>query len=191
MTSWKQAFARAAWSGSAAAILSGVALAVCGRLERKSAAAPLNGPSQWLWGESAAWRRRASVRETVSGYVIHHAVSIGWATVHEKYAARRRDSLARDCLAAGVTAGIACFMDFAVARGRLRPGFEKHLGKRSLTVVYGAFALGLALGRETPRKASPDVWSDPSARRRAMSPSETMPTRRLSRLTTGSRRTCS
>jgi hypothetical protein len=154
MTSWKQAFARAWWSGSAAAILSGVALAICGKLERNSAAAPLNGPSQWLWGESAARRRRASVRETVSGYVIHHAVSIGWATLHEKYAARRHDSLARDGLAAAATAGIACFMDYAVARGRLRPGFEKHLGVGSLAAVYAAFALGLALDRSRARALS-------------------------------------
>jgi len=147
MTTWRQAFVRATWSGSAAAILSGIALAACGKLERNSAAAPLNGPSQWLWGEAAAWRRRASVRETVSGYVVHHAVSIGWATVHEKYAARRNGSLAQDLLAAGLTAGIACFMDYAVARGRLRPGFEKHLSKRSLAVVYGTFALGLVLDR--------------------------------------------
>jgi hypothetical protein len=128
-------------------VLSGVALAICGKLERNSAAAPLNGPSQWLWGESAGARRRASVRETVSGYVVHHAVSIGWATVHEKYAARRGRSLGRDLLASGLTAGLACFLDYAVARGRLRPGFEKHLSKSSLATVYAAFALGLALDR--------------------------------------------
>jgi hypothetical protein len=150
MTNWKQAFGQALWSGSAASMLSAAALAVCGKIERNSAAAPLNGPSQWLWGEAAARRRRASVRETAVGYAIHHAVSIGWATLHEKYAARRRSPLASDLLAAGLTAGFACFMDYGVARGRLRPGFEKHLGKRSLAVVYCAFALGLALGRARP-----------------------------------------
>lgn len=144
MTSWKQAFARAQWSGSAAAILSAVALAACGKLERNSAAGPLNGPSQWLWGESAAWRRRASVRETVAGYVIHHAASLGWAILHEKYAAHRKTSAPKQLLAAGLTAGFACFTDYVIARGRLQPGFDKQLSKRSLAVVYGAFALGLA-----------------------------------------------
>ncbi len=189
MISWKQAFSRALWSGSWASMLSAAALALCGKIERNSAAAPLNGPSQWLWGEAAARRRRLSVRETLAGYLVHHAVSIGWATLHEKYAARRGRSLGRDALAVAITAGTACFMDYAVARGRLRPGFEKHLSKRSIALAYGAFALGLLL-REMPRKASADAWSAPSARRRAISPSERMPTSRLSRLTTGSRRTC-
>src|SRR4051812_34130632 len=106
MTSWKEAFSHARWSGSSAAILSGTVLAVCGKLERNSAAAPLNGPSQWLRGERAARRKRASIRETAVGYAIHHVVSIGWATVHEKYVARRRGSLASDLVAAGVTGGI-------------------------------------------------------------------------------------
>jgi hypothetical protein len=147
MTTWKQALGHARWSGSSAAILSGIALAVCGKVERNSAAGPLNGPSQWLWGERAARRRRASIRETAAGYAIHHAVSIGWAMVHEKYAARRRGSLASDLAAAGITGAIACFMDYAVAHGRLRPGFEQHLSNGSLALVYGAFALGLLLDR--------------------------------------------
>jgi hypothetical protein len=154
MTSWKQAFAHARWSGSSAAILSGITLAVCGKLEINSAPGPLNGPSQWLWGERAARQQRASLRETAAGYAIHHAVSIAWATVHEKYAARRRGSLASDLVAAGITGAVACFMDYAVAHGRLRPGFEKHLSNRSLALVYGAFALGLLLDRSRLRRGT-------------------------------------
>jgi hypothetical protein len=148
MISWQQAFRRALCSGSQAAVLSGAALALCGQLEHGAPAGPLNGPSQWVWGQRAARRRRASLRETAVGYAIHHGVSIGWATLHERHVAtlvQGRSASAR-ILAGAATAGLACFMDFGVARGRLRPGFEKQLSRKSLLLVYGAFALGLALG---------------------------------------------
>jgi hypothetical protein len=94
------------------------------------------------------------VRETVSGYLVHHAASVLWATLHEKYAAHRRGSLAADFLSAGCTAAVACFGDQVVARGRLRPGFEKHLSRGSLAAVYGAFALGLLLDRSRAAAAA-------------------------------------
>ena len=147
MTTWKQALSRALRSGSAASVLSGAALAICGKLEQDAPAGPLNGPSQWIWGKRAAQRRRASLRETAVGYSIHHAVSIGWATLHEKQLAPLVDGRSMPALigASLATACFACFMDYGVARGRLRPGFEKQLSRKSLAFVYCAFALGLAL----------------------------------------------
>jgi hypothetical protein len=148
VTTWKLALSRALRSGSAASVLSAAALAICGKLERGTPAGPLNGPSQWIWGERAARRQRASLRETAVGYSIHHGVSIGWATLHERHVAtlvEGRSMPAR--IAAGLaTASFAYLMDFGVARGRLRPGFEKQLSRKSLIVVYSAFALGLAIG---------------------------------------------
>jgi hypothetical protein len=47
--------------------------------------------------------------------------------------------------AAALTAGFACWVDFRIARGRLQPGFEKQLSRRSLLLVYAAFAVGLAI----------------------------------------------
>jgi hypothetical protein len=153
---WKQAFFRALRSGSAASALSGAALSLCGKLESNAPAGPLNGPSQWVWGERAATRRRISLRETAVGYSIHHGVSVGWATLHEKHVASRvaARGLPARILAGAITAGLACFMDYAVARGRLRPGFEKQLSRKSLFVVYSAFALGLALGGTSERVAA-------------------------------------
>jgi hypothetical protein len=148
MTTWRQAFVRALSSGSTASLLSGIALAVCGKLEHNAPAGPLNGPSQWLWGERAARRRRASLRETAVGYAIHHGVSVGWATLHEKHVASLVEgrSMPARILAGAATASIACFIDYGVARGRLQPGFDKQLSRTSLCVVYAAFAMGLALG---------------------------------------------
>jgi hypothetical protein len=156
MTTWKQASQRALYSGGAAAVLSALALAICGKLERNSPGAPLNGPSQWVWGTPAAYRRGASFRHTVLGYCIHHVASVGWATVHEKhFASRLRGTdLLPHLVAGAVTATLACIVDFRVARGRMQPGFDKQLSRASLALVYMSFGLGLAMGC-TSRAMSP------------------------------------
>jgi hypothetical protein len=130
-----------------AAIYSAIALAACGALEGKAPAGPLNGPSQWIYGRLAAHRRRPSFRYTLVGYAIHHVVSVGWATLHEKHVAGllgRRSTAARFG-AAAITAALACSVDYQVAKGRAQPGFEKQLSRKSLFAVYAAFAVGLAL----------------------------------------------
>jgi hypothetical protein len=43
-----------------------------------------------------------------------------------------------------VVAAIANVVDFKLTPQRLTPGFEKHLSKRSLAIVYVSFAAGLA-----------------------------------------------
>jgi hypothetical protein len=146
MVSWKQALRAALLSGSIASVCSALALAVCGRIERGTAAGPNNGPSQWIWGEAAAYERRATVRHTLVGYAIHHLMSVGWALLHEKYLVRGippRSSTHGIALGA-VTAATASFVDYRIARGRLQPGFDKQLSRKSLFMVYTAFALGLA-----------------------------------------------
>ena len=44
------------------------------------------------------------------------------------------------------TSAVACFVDFHLTPPRLTPGFEHRLSHRSLAAVYGAFAVGLAVG---------------------------------------------
>jgi hypothetical protein len=147
VTSWRTAWQRALWSGSTASLLSAAVLALCGKLENDAAAGPLNGPSQWIWGERAGHRRGPTWRHTAVGYAIHHAASLGWATLHEKHVARLAEGRAPSVrvAAAALTAIFACWADFRIARGRLQPGFEKQLSRPSLLLVYSAFALGLVL----------------------------------------------
>jgi hypothetical protein len=146
---WREALDRALVSGSTASVLSAIALAACGKIERGTPFGPQNGPSQWLWGERAAHRRDASLRYTAVGYGIHHLSSVGWATLHEKHVARlvRGKPFAARLAAAGLTALVANIVDFQLTPRRLRPGFEKQLSRKSLFAVYAAFALGLALRR--------------------------------------------
>ena len=152
MTTWKSALV----SGSLAALLSGITLALCGKVENDAPAGALNGPSQWIWGQHSAYRRSASWR-TVASYSIHHLVSIGWAAVHEKHVASLTQGkpLAVRLIGAGITSAIACGVDYGVAKGRMQPGFDKQLTRLSLLLVYSAFAVGLALptrsgGRRRP-----------------------------------------
>jgi len=142
----RDALPRAMISGTSAAVCSAAALAVLGKLTAGTAAGPLNGPTQMILGERAARDRSASLK-TVAGVGLHHLIAIGWATLHEAYVAplaRGRGPGAK--LLAGVaTAALTYGADYGIARGRLRPGFEKHLGLASRIAVYSALAVGLAL----------------------------------------------
>jgi hypothetical protein len=150
---WREAARRGVASGTIASVLSSLALAICGKREAGTAAGPLNGPSQWAWGERAARVRSATWRHTALGYAIHHLMSVGWATLHEKHLARPAAgaTFASRLAAGAVTAATAAFVDYRVVPRRFGPGFEKQLGRGALVVVYAAFALGLALGRSRAR----------------------------------------
>jgi hypothetical protein len=156
---WSQAFQDALVSGSAASVLSAAALAICGKMEPgATAVGPLNGPSQWIWGESAARKRTASIRTTLTGYAIHHLSAIFWATFYERFlrSANRRESMPSLLGKGAATAAMASFVDYQLTPPRLQPGFEKQLSPKSLFFVYSAVAVGLALagcagrGRRVP-----------------------------------------
>lgn len=141
---WRRAARAALVSGSAANALSSVALSVCSFVEERSPASALNGPSQWVWGEEEAHTRQATWRHTALGYAIHHAMSICWATLHERQFGQEPRSGVRHCAEAAATTLTAYYVDYHIVPSRLRPGFRKHLGGRSMFIVYTAFALGLA-----------------------------------------------
>jgi hypothetical protein len=147
-------WARVLLSGTAASLASALALALAGRREVGSAATPLNGPSQWVWGRHAPYRDGFSVRHTVVGYGIHHFASVFWAALFER--ARR----ARPALPAAIaTAALACVVDYRCTPQRFTPGFEKRLSRAALLATYAAFAAGLALAsrgfaRRTPSSAA-------------------------------------
>ena len=132
-------------SGGAASIASSAALLAYGKLECDDAAAPLNGPSQWVWGRRAPYRDGFSWRYTAMGFLVHHLASTFWALVYEGVRGRRRGP-ARDAAMAGCVSAFACFVDYELTPRRLRPGFEKRLSRRALAGVYVVFAAGLAAG---------------------------------------------
>jgi hypothetical protein len=107
----------------------------------------LNGPSQWLWGESEAYTREATLRHTATGYAIHHATSIFWAVLHETIfgGSRRRKPPLQHCAEAIASASTAYVVDYYLTPRRFRPGFEKHVSPGGMVAVYAAFAAGLAI----------------------------------------------
>jgi hypothetical protein len=152
-------------SGTGASLLSAGALAIAGKVKEDSALAPLNGPSQWVWGEDEARTRRIDASHTLLGYVIHHSSALLWAGVFETILARseRTPSPQRMLATAiGVTA-FACAVDYGATPRRLRPGFRKHVGTAPLIGVYAAVALGMAAGAllwRHSRRSSSDIDLD-------------------------------
>lgn len=148
--SWGSALRDAMIVGSFASLTSAAALALRGREETGHAVSTLNAPSHWVWGERAVWRDDTTLRYTAAGFGIHHASSIFWAVAHEK--TRRvplppaENAFASHLKRAALTTALAAFVDLRVVPGRLTPGFERRLSVPSLALVYGLFAVGLAVG---------------------------------------------
>jgi hypothetical protein len=143
---WSSVFRKGLVSGTIASIASAIVLSLRGKAELGKSAAPVNGPSQWIWGLHAPYQDRFTLRYTIVGYGIHHAASVFWAIWYEKL--RQQFLPAKTTTAvlapAIATAAAAYTVDFHCTPKRLTPGFERRLSQRSLLMVYGAFALGLA-----------------------------------------------
>src|SRR5687768_15007077 len=143
---WSRTIRAGLVSGAVASIASTIALSILGKAELGKSAAPVNGPSQWIWGRHAPYQDRFSLRYTIVGYAIHHAASVFWAIWYEKL--RQRLAPAKNVpavLAPAVAAAAAAYaVDFHFTPQRLTPGFENRLSQRALVMVYSSFALGLA-----------------------------------------------
>jgi hypothetical protein len=146
MSHWRRAAIDGCVSGTIAALTSTAALTACGWIERRRPAAPNNAPSQWIWGEHASYETRATLRHTIVGFAVHHAMSIFWAVLHERtFGAPPRAIGPLKPVAQGLaTAAVASVVDFRLTPRRFQPGFDKHLSAGSLILVYAAFGLGLA-----------------------------------------------
>lgn len=164
---------RACISGSAASLLSLAALLAHGERECRSAFAPVNAVSHWIWARRALHQQDGSLRYTLPGYGIHHGASVFWATLYEAGAQRfePRGRAAHVGLGLAVAA-LACLVDLRLTPERLTPGFERRLGSRSLLTIYASFGLGLALpallgnGRASSARTRNDSRRRPSNERR-------------------------
>jgi hypothetical protein len=86
-----------------------------------------------------------SARHTLLGLGIHQSSAIFWALLFERMVPRapRKRPVATLAAAAGTAATAYC-IDYHLVPKRLTPGFEAHLGPRSMARVYVGLALGLA-----------------------------------------------
>ena len=144
---WPGTLRRALVTGTCASVTSSVALALLARAEGRAAPQPVNSTSHWLHGEEAAAFTGLDLRHTGVGYATHHAATVFWAIVFERWAAARRPRgavpMLRDALA---MSAVAAAVDYLATPKRFTPGWEFVLSKRSMAAAYVAMAAGLAAG---------------------------------------------
>lgn len=139
-------FSRGLVSGSVAAIASSLALVLLSKKESRTALSAQNAVSHWVWGEEATHRHGLSVRHTLVGYGIHHASAVFWGVIYETLTRSKPLPPGAELLRAMAFTSVANFVDYRLTPQRFKPGFERHLSRKSLALVYGAFAVGLAAG---------------------------------------------
>lgn len=153
MPSWVTTLRFALISGTVASATSTVALALLARAEGKGALQPVNSTSHWLNGERAALFRGADLAHTAVGYATHHAATVFWAVLFERWVGARRPAAAlpliQDALA---MSAFAAAVDYGATPKRFTPGWEFVLSKRSMALAYAAMALGLAAGAVINRR---------------------------------------
>jgi hypothetical protein len=134
-------------AGAGAALLSAATLLWRGRAETGSPFAPLNAPSQWLWGRDALQHDGADLKHTATGAVTHGLSSLLWGALFGAVQLwRRRPTPASVVLDAAAVTAVAAVVDLKLVPDRLTPGFEKRLTPAGTAMVYAAFGVGLAVG---------------------------------------------
>ncbi|HEY0879018.1 MAG TPA: hypothetical protein VGE10_11270 [Zeimonas sp.] len=166
MKNWPEAMRDGMVSGALAAATTVGMLALRGRREDGSAAAPLNAVSHVYWGDRALRQDGTSVRYTGAGLATHVVSALLWGVLYEKLLGERSPRpLARlVCDTAAASAAIAA-VDFGFVPDRLTPGFQHRLSTASLLGVYVALGLGLAAGtRWSSSRSQRDASHSPIAR---------------------------
>lgn len=173
MAGWARTLRFAIASAAFASATSTAALALLARAEGKGALQPVNATSHWLNGEQAGSFRKADLAHTAVGYATHHAATLFWAVLFERWIGPRRPLAAlpmlRDAL---LMSAVAAAVDYGATPKRFTPGWEFVLSKRSMATAYAAMAAGLAAGallvqrgRKRARASSDQstLWSDKDA----------------------------
>jgi hypothetical protein len=155
MNDLRRLAAEAAAAGTAASVLSAALLALAGRRQTPSAAAPLNAVSQWYWGQPDALAAdQPDLRHTALGYATHHGASIFWGALHAwAFGSRRElDRPGPALAAAAVTATVAAVVDLKLTPERFTPGFQHRISTPALVGTYAVFGVGLAVGSLAARR---------------------------------------
>jgi hypothetical protein len=153
---WKQALREGAITGSLASILSTAVLAIAGARQNRSAVAPINAASHWIWGDESLHEDGATLRHTLLGYLTQHAASIFWAALYSRLYGHRPEAKQWPQALAGAatTCVVAGVVDYVVVPKRLTPGYEHRLSTGAMVAVYSALAAGFALGAVAMRKGA-------------------------------------
>jgi hypothetical protein len=141
-------------SGGVAAVLTPLAIALCGKVEQGRAIAPVNAISHILWGDKAARRTRPSLKYTLAGLALNTAAVAGWAALYRALPKTVRSGIARSLVGGAAVAAVAYVTDYHVVPKRLTPGFEKRLSGASLLAVYATLAVSFGWGGLRKRRSA-------------------------------------
>ncbi len=157
MTNWSRVLGFAVISGGVGSAVSSVALGLLARAEGKAVLQPVNATSHWLNGPAAGACTRADAAHTATGYATHHAATLFWAVIFERWIAPRRPlavlPMLRDAVA---VSALAAAVDYGATPKRFTPGWELVLTRYSMAVAYAAMAVGLAAGALIPQRTRRD-----------------------------------
>lgn len=140
-------------TGCNSSLVSSAALLLRSKNDSNSYFAAINAISHWLYGAEAFAHKAPDISHTVAGYAIHHLSATLWACVYENWFPETQKATHQVVADALKVATLACFVDYKLTPYRFRPGYETHLSTKSLGIVYGTFAMGLALRQLVRQKA--------------------------------------
>lgn len=147
MKTWSAAIQDGLRTGAAAAFSSLAALALLGRREQGSAAAPVNAVSHIVWGRRAFRRDGVDARHTLSGLALHVASGLFWGVLYEKLLGDRgSESLGSTVGKAALASGTIATIDLGLVPQRLSPGFERRLSSAGTALAFAALAVGFVVG---------------------------------------------
>ena len=134
------------WNGAVATVATTAAVAVCGAIENRRVAAPINAVSHIVYGDEAAEHSAPSIKYTAPGLLLNAAAVTSWAVLQELMFGRQQThKTVGVALAEGaIVSALAYVVDYHVVPSRFTPGFEKRLSNRSLAGIY--FVLAASLG---------------------------------------------
>lgn len=176
MKKWKLILTQGVVAGSLASLISTTVLALAGRRESGSAAAPLNAVSHWYWGDEALRHDKTDLAHTAAGYLTHHVAATFWSTLYAALASNRPALRTTPGIVLGAvaTSATAALIDFKFTPQRFTPGYEHRLSTGALLGVHVALAIGLAAGAlalrsqyrdgERPDAKDPEAFEIPEPR---------------------------
>lgn len=144
----KQALMDSLLIGKMAGVTTAVAAAACGQIENRNAIAPINAISHIVYGDEAIQSNEFSLKYTITGLTLNSAANSTWAALYELCfgEAAEQGNVPLSLLGGVVISSVAYITDYHLVPPRLTPGFEEHLSRRSLFIIYAVLALSLGIG---------------------------------------------
>jgi len=89
VTGWARTLGFATACGTVASVVSTVSLGLLARADGKGALQPVNATTHWLNEKRVGSFTGADIAHTVVGYATHHAATVFWAVLFERWIGSR------------------------------------------------------------------------------------------------------